>query len=319
MPWLKVSDRFALHPLLLGLRRVVKADDRTTNEVTGFVTRCSSLSAAYMTDYFIDLPTAEQIALGRTDLLLRQATAAGLLVPEGRGNQRRWRIVDTEDLFHIRARDDVEWERQRDKDRRNPELTMPVLARDGDQCRYCLHVVNWRDTRSGRGGTFDHREPGQPARVDTYVVSCRTCNSRRKASPDAEREVPLRPAPPAPYFSEKSGTKERLEDYFGRPFVSASQQQRPVQDTAAGATQPAAARPRTDTAQRAPRTQAAATGAPTDPTSGGPPWFEGGRPDGTGRAGVGPGGDGWESAAPRPPEPPARRSRGRRGRRGGDQ
>jgi hypothetical protein len=331
VPWLKLSDRFALHPLLLKLRRTPKADERTTNEVTGFVSRCASLSAGYMTDYYVDLETAEQMGLARTQVLLRQATAAGLLIPEGRGNNRRWRIVEEEDLFHIRAREDVEWERQRDRDRRNPELTMPVLARDGDQCRYCLHVVNWKDTRSGRGGTFDHREPGQAARVETYVVSCRTCNSKRKASPDAERELPLQPPPLAAYFSPKSTTKERLEEYFGRPFTSASQP-RPVVDTAAGAHRPggdaaqqgahhqggdAAARPTTDTASREPQPEAAATGAPTahappDRTTAVPPWSEGGRPVGTGRDGNGLGQEGSAVAVAQPARP-----RGARGRRGG--
>src|SRR5207237_288885 len=75
-------------------------------------------SACYLTDYYIDLPTAELFGGSRTPRLLRQATAAGLLEPSGRGNTRRWKIMEDEDLFNIRACEDVEGERQRDRERR---------------------------------------------------------------------------------------------------------------------------------------------------------------------------------------------------------
>jgi hypothetical protein len=315
VPWLKVSDRFATHPLLLRLRTVQRADERTTNEVIGWLTRCSAQSACYLTDYYIDLPTAELFGGARTQLLLTQATKAGLLTPTGRGAARRWRIIDEEDLFHIRAREDVEWERQRDKDRRNIELRMPVLARDGDQCRYCLVVVNWKDTRSGRGGTFDHRQPGQAATVDTYVVACRSCNGKRKDVPNADSFLPLQLPPTVPYFSPRTTTRKDLEAHYGRSFPSATEPRPAIDPAAPGATRQgtAAARPTTDPAPAAtgaapaPREHDGPTWA--QPTTAEPPWSEAGRPVGSGQ--VRTEGDTTEGTTP-----PPRRSRGRRGRRG---
>lgn len=231
MPWLKVSDRFATHPLWARLRGARSADDRTVNEVKGFLTSCASQASGHMTDYFVDLETAEMFGKGRTELLLRQAVQAGMLQVEGRGHARRWRIVEDEDLWQMRARDDVLWERQRNRDRKNPDLIMPVLLRDGDVCRYCSVVVNWKDNRSGRGGTFDHGQPGQPATVETYFVSCKSCNSKRSDNPTADVDVPRRPAPALPYFSSASRTLAQLEKFYGRtiPHVTV---ERPVTDPA---------------------------------------------------------------------------------------
>ena len=40
-------------------------------------------------------------------------------------------------------------------------IIVPVRWRDGDACRYCGKVVNWADRKGGKGGTYDHRMPGQ--------------------------------------------------------------------------------------------------------------------------------------------------------------
>ncbi|WP_435199540.1 hypothetical protein [Janibacter sp. GS2] len=256
MPWLKMSDRFATHPIWARLRGVRRADERTVNEVIGFVTRCATQASGHMTDYYVDLETAEMMGKARTDVLLRQAVTAGMLTAEGKGAARRWRIVEDEDLWQMRARDDVLWERQRDRDRKNPDLTMPVLARDGDVCRYCGVVVNWKDTRSGRGGTFDHRTPGEEATVDTYVVACRTDNSKRLNNPHADEDTPLRPPPALPYFSSASSTLARLEKFYGRPIPHVDTKQ-PTSDTAAPprpGTQPDTA-PRDPAPSRTPRSR----------------------------------------------------------------
>lgn len=231
MPWLKVSDRFATHPIWARLRAVRGGDERTVNEVVGFVTRCATQASGHMTDYYVDLETAEMIGKGRTETLLRQAVHSGLLAVEGRGAARRWKIVEDEDLWQMRAREDVLWERQRQRDRRNPDLTMPVLRRDGDVCRYCGHVVNWKDTVSGRGGTFDHGNPGQPATLETYFVACKSCNSKRLDNPNADLDVPRLPAPAVPYFSPKSKSLEKLEAFFGQPIPHVKRP-RPDSDTA---------------------------------------------------------------------------------------
>lgn len=315
MPWKKDSDTAALHPLVTGiLRTVPDADDRTMNEVAGFVQRCATHAASVMTDYWFDVAIAQAMAPARWEVLVRQARQAGLITAvQGRGLGRRFRLVEDEQLFQIRYRADVEWDRQRDRDRKNPDLTMPVLLRDGDVCRYCGLVVNWADHRGGRGGTFDHRDAGDGATVDTYVVACRSCNSRRKNSPQADVDVPLQPAPARPYFSPKSRSLARLEAFYGPSL--ATRLERPT-DTAASARPVATARPGARADHAAP---GAATRA-TDPipTHGSIPGIEGGIPVGTGlgsgsgRVGDGSGpvgsGSGSAGAGPGP-----RRRRGRRG------
>lgn len=61
--------------------------------------------------------------------------------------------------------------------------------------------MNWFDRKSGRSGTYDHREPGQAARLESYVVACKTCNSKRGDKPDADERIPLLPAPAHPHYS----------------------------------------------------------------------------------------------------------------------
>ena len=156
MAWLKSSDRSAMHPLVLRIRRVRRADDRSVNEVYGFVARCSVMSAAYMTDYAVDLEVAEQCGLGRTPTLLAQAVEAGLMRTAGRGRARRWIIVEDEDLFHIRAREDIEWERQRDRDTRDS-------SRRPDPAGPSARDVGRRDRAGGAhrvGGDGGHRAAG---------------------------------------------------------------------------------------------------------------------------------------------------------------
>jgi hypothetical protein len=346
MPWLKVSDKLAMHLRLLSIRRTPKADERSVNEVTGWITRCATYSAGYLTDYYLDLEVAEQFGLSRTDTLLAQAVAAGLLIPEGRGRNKRWKIVQDDEMFHIRMQVDVAADRQRDADRRNPDLKMPALARDGDQCRYCRVVTtSSKDTQSGRGQTFDHTEPGRPARIDTYVVACRSCNSRLKDRPRPVEGLPLLPPPPVPHFSPALTSRQDVERYLGRTVASASEAfheahlaatpPTPTRGAAAagapsrtGDAAAAGARPGTAEdlaaagATPAATGGAAAAGAPSDPWSGSPPdqndrppWSQGGSRDGPGRGGSGREGQG--SAVPSPPLPASDvRSRGARGRRG---
>lgn len=258
MPWLKSGDNAATHPRLMRLATL--GDERTLNEVCGFALRCAWQSAGHMTDYVIDEGTAALMGGARTKELLRLAERAGLMRRDKLDGQRAWRLLEDPEFFHMRLRSEVEADRQRDRDRKNLDLTMPVLARDGDQCRYCGVVVNWFDRKGNRGGTFDHREPGQPATVDTYVVACRACNRTRWDDPDADERLPLRPAPGAPYYSRK--TAERLTKHYGRPFPTADS--RPVSQADTAHTRPGS---RPDNATSTTRREPAASGPPQPSTT----------------------------------------------------
>jgi hypothetical protein len=77
---------------------------------------------------------------------------------------------------------------------RDPELTSAVRQRDANRCRYCAVLVNWKDRRSGLGGTYDHVDPAGDNSFGNLVVACRSCNSAKGCrTPD---EAGMRLLPP---------------------------------------------------------------------------------------------------------------------------
>lgn len=208
MPWLRMGDTAANHPIALAVLEDPAADDRLLNEVFGFVTRCALQSTAHLTDYLISRGTAIQIGgHSRAWALLDAAIDAGYLAPAKMlidGIERdAYKLIDDPDFIHMRTREEIEWERQRKTDNSNPALIVPVRLRDGDACRYCGLVVDFRPgQRKGRiAGTYDHREPGTAATIETYVVCCRACNASRGDDPNADAAMPLLPEPAKPYYS----------------------------------------------------------------------------------------------------------------------
>lgn len=340
MPWLRVGDNAATYPLLLAVAAVEGADDRLLNEVGGWLWRCATASAGHMTNGVIDAGTAALFGGSRTGVLVKTAVSVGLLHPVAGSTPPAWRLIDDPEFLHIRDRDAVMWERQRDRDRKNPQLTAHVRLRDGDACRYCGQVVDFRARKGGRSGTYDHTEPGQAATPETYVVCCRTCNSKMG---DGER-LPLLPAPTEPYYAEK--TRTWLDDHglTPQPGRYRSEPARPTDELTEGghrrdlarpasAPDPAANRrdpdaPDPDAAERDP----GATGGPrsdharpfaqwvydeglADPPE--PPEPEGG--DGSGRVGTGRAGPGRDGPGRgrTGAQTPRQGRRGRRGRRRG--
>lgn len=230
MPWLRVGDKFATHPRLMAVFGLRATDERSVNEVAGFVVRLSAQSASFMTDYSIDLGTAQLLGGSRTQLLLRQAVQAGLLTEHGQRSERHWKIAEDTDLVHMRSKAEVEWDRQRHRDVRNPRLTVPVRQRDGDACRYCNRSVNWSDRRGARGATYDHTEPGTAASIDTFVVSCGGCNSAMGDMDTETRRARLLPPPLHPLYGSDTIA------YLDRHGVTVPQPARPgssESDTAA--------------------------------------------------------------------------------------
>ncbi|MCW3766453.1 hypothetical protein OCL88_08200 [Paenarthrobacter sp. PAE-2] len=231
MPWLKQGDAAANHPIVLAAVEMEDADDRILNECFGFVARCATQAAAYEQDYIISVGTARQMAgsLGRYNELIKAAKYCGYLTETKitvEGEERKaFKLVEDNDLFHMILKAEREWNNQRKRDTRNPELTWRVRARDGDACRYCGKSVAWGDTKSGRGATYDHTNPGQAGTVDTLVVCCRECNGRRQDDPESNwKTIPV-PAEPligeaTAAFIAKHGTP--IEPTYTRPGTPAA-------------------------------------------------------------------------------------------------
>ncbi|MDQ4502168.1 hypothetical protein [Sinomonas sp. ASV322] len=223
MAWARFGDTSANHPTVLAVLEHEDADDRIVNELFGFVARCSTQSAAHLTDYVINRGTAIALAgsMARADALLRLAMWAGYMVEEegvvdGR-TVKLYRIVEDEEFIHLRTREEIEWERQRKRDNSNPELIVPVRLRDGDGCRYCGCVVRWGDQKSPQGATYDHRKPRRRAETpEDVVVACRACNSGRKDNPNADLDYPLLPPPTRARFAVSTVQWLREHDYVRR-------------------------------------------------------------------------------------------------------
>lgn len=209
MPWLKTSDQAADHPIVIAPLESEEADDRIVNELFGWVARCAVRAAAYETDYVIDMATARHVAGGveRFKVLRDAALSSGYMVraqitgPDG-GQRDALRLVEEDDLFHMLRKDERKWETQRRRDTNNRDITGPVRMRDGDGCRYCQRIVQWRDRRSSRSATLDHVHGSEhPVKSSAdLVVACRACNSRKKEASAESAGMTLQPAPSKPFY-----------------------------------------------------------------------------------------------------------------------
>ncbi len=54
-----------------------------------------------------------------------------------------------------------------------------VRSRDGDNCRFCGRIVNWKDRRGAAGGTYEKLDPDGADTAGNIVVSCRGCSLSR--------------------------------------------------------------------------------------------------------------------------------------------
>jgi hypothetical protein len=202
--WLKSSDTSASHPIVAAplawpLESLEGMDPQDfANLLYGIAHRCATHSAQHTTDYVITDGIVAMMAGPRWRVRAQQLARAGYWAraPDDTG----WELLrDAEHLFHIRLRAEIEWEKIRKTDNANPALTVPVRLRDGDGCRYCGNIVQWTARRGNRAGTYDHRNPGQPARTrEDLVVACGLCN-RTRSNADSEA-WPLRPVPTDPYY-----------------------------------------------------------------------------------------------------------------------
>ena len=207
MPWLKVSDTAAQHRIVWRALEIPGASMQSMWSLFGQVLALAVEAAAFKTDYVVERGSILKFT-GTPDAaqkFIADATFCGYLTGEVPLDDGRiaYRLVEDEDLFHMRLREEIDWENRRRNDTRNGALIVPIRARDGDACRWCGHVVYWGNQKGGRGATYDHLRPGVPAETpEDMVVACRSCNSSRKDN--AGWAVDLLPAPKMPYFSAKS-------------------------------------------------------------------------------------------------------------------
>ena len=207
MPWLKVSDTAAQHRIVWRALEIPGASMQSMWSLFGQVLALAVEAAAFKTDYVVERGSILKFT-GTPDAaqkFIADATFCGYLTGEVPLDDGRiaYRLVEDEDLFHMRLREEIDWENRRRNDTRNGALIVPIRARDGDACRWCGNVVYWGNQKGGRGATYDHLNPGVPAEApEDMVVACRSCNSSRKDN--AGWAVDLLPAPKTPYFSAKS-------------------------------------------------------------------------------------------------------------------
>lgn len=170
MPWLRVDDGAADHPKVL----------RSGFEVFGFVALCAAWAAKQTTDGFIPDYVARRVSPDRWQDLIKAAQRAQYLGKPTRNDvgDRGWLLDQSDQLLHMRSKEEVELDRARGKVTRRKEETRLVRLRDGDQCRYCEKTVDYEDRVSARGGTYDHPDPDDR---DTFVVCCYGCNREKGA------------------------------------------------------------------------------------------------------------------------------------------
>ena len=207
MPWLKVSDTAAQHRIVWRALEIPGASMQSMWSLFGQVLALAVEAAAFKTDYIIERGSILKFTgtPEAAEKFIADAVFCGYLTGEVPLDDGRiaYRLIEDEDLFHMRLREEIDWENRRRNDTRKTSLIVPIRARDGDACRWCGHVVWWGDRKGGRGATYDHLNPGVPAETpDDMVVACRSCNSSRKDN--AGWAVDLLPAPVKPYFSAKS-------------------------------------------------------------------------------------------------------------------
>ena len=206
MPWLKVSDTAMQNSIVRRALDLPHANAEYVYTLFGVMLGCAVEAAALKADYVIERNSiAAKVGLDRCDQIIQDAITCGYITHEVqlKNGIRAYKLVEDEDLFHMRLKSEIDWENRRRNDTRSKSLIVPIRVRDGDACRWCGRVVYWGDQKSARGGTYDHLHPTQPAeKASDMVVACRSCNSARKDN--TEWGGKLLPPPSKPYYGRKT-------------------------------------------------------------------------------------------------------------------
>ena len=185
-----MGDNIMTHPLMARLLESSDFDHAIKNEAFGVVAQLTTASAAHLTDYIVEYGQVAQVAPGREKLIVGVLCKAGILSPVEIEGRKLLKIVDDPEYLHNRLREEVMTDRNRSADKRKPELLYPVRVRDGDICRWCKKTVDWKDRRSGRAATYDSLNGHKDSTPDTIVISCKSCNSKRKDGVELELQDP---------------------------------------------------------------------------------------------------------------------------------
>lgn len=213
MTWLKISDAANEAPEMMEIAKLaaIRQDRRLINELKGATFALYTWSAQNSTDYRIP----EGVAISRFGIEDAARIMADLLevgIVTGTNSDGDYLLVEREDFFHLIKTTDKRKRTKHRADLNRGSLMVPVLLRDGDRCRYCGEDVVWKDTKSERGGTIDHRAGWEAeATPDNVVVSCRSCNSIRQDNADADKVAPLLEPPEHPAYGEF--TRDRLKKW----------------------------------------------------------------------------------------------------------
>ena len=206
MAWVRWGDtaNFAKEFVKAHELAAERGDPRLVLELKGALFTLVTYSAEQWTDYVITYGAAvSQLGMANITAILEDLITIGALQDISTDSERKYRLVERDALFNIIKTTDKTLRAKRKRDLNRGSLQVPVLLRDGSNCRYCSIEVNWKDHSSEYGGTFDHREPDKETTPENYVVCCRGCNQLRyELGEDAETELPLLEPPEVPIYDD---------------------------------------------------------------------------------------------------------------------
>ena len=180
MAWLRIGDNATTHPLMSKLLVATKLDHQEKNEAFGILVQLAAVSAGHLTDSIVEYGLLAQVAPGREREVLEVFKRAGVAVEDTVDERKVIRLVlDDEEFIHARRREEVELDRRRARDKRTPGLLAQVRVRDGDSCRWCGKSVSWTNRSGYRAATYDSLNDHKDSTVDSLVVACKACNSKR--------------------------------------------------------------------------------------------------------------------------------------------
>lgn len=206
MAWVKVSDTFNAYTAWSRATELAmkRGDESLVLQLKGATIALYAQSAVNFSDYVItwgDLVGASSISMAKS--LAEDLETIGMIEPivDDNGEEAFKLIGHTERFIHLIREKQRLHDRVRRRDRNNATLAVPVLLRDGSQCRYCGERVVW-GAKTQEGGTFDHRNIEEETTVETLVVCCRGCNRARADFENPDEYLPLIDAPETPIYDD---------------------------------------------------------------------------------------------------------------------